>query len=209
MVRMDLLRCRQSEHTIMVKAAPRFATILCLCYVRLSACVSSGSAYRWLGNCEKMLASCLQGNSMEDTHVGNANWGQVLGHGAGVECGLLDVLGSKLSLADALLPDSNARWRRVTDMWEDDSSSQGPVTQRWLVYEGMRRRGAWCWCWRTIWVPFLHGSHSAGTVPGRGSRASECKCALPWRARLAQASMSKKFEMRMRRRHLQHRASSR
>lgn len=27
--------------TMMVKAAPRFATILCLCYVRLNACVSS------------------------------------------------------------------------------------------------------------------------------------------------------------------------
>jgi hypothetical protein len=28
-----------SSCTMMVKAAPRFATILCLCYVRLSACV--------------------------------------------------------------------------------------------------------------------------------------------------------------------------
>jgi hypothetical protein len=29
-----------ASHTIMVKAAPRFATILCLYYVRLNACVS-------------------------------------------------------------------------------------------------------------------------------------------------------------------------
>jgi hypothetical protein len=46
------IKTRTGKHTIMVKAAPRFATILCLCYVRLSACVSSGSAYRWLGSCD-------------------------------------------------------------------------------------------------------------------------------------------------------------
>jgi hypothetical protein len=35
---------------MMVKAAPRFATILCLCYVRRSACLFDWDAYRWLGS---------------------------------------------------------------------------------------------------------------------------------------------------------------
>jgi hypothetical protein len=40
------------------------------------------------------------------------------------------------------------------------------------VIEGVRGRGGSCWCWRTIWVPFLHVAHSAGTVPGWGKRAN-------------------------------------
>jgi hypothetical protein len=36
--------------TIIVKAAPRFATILCLYYIRLSGCVFDRDAYRWLGS---------------------------------------------------------------------------------------------------------------------------------------------------------------
>jgi hypothetical protein len=42
---------RDHVRTIMVKAAPRFATILCLCYVRADAACPLGGWYLWFGNC--------------------------------------------------------------------------------------------------------------------------------------------------------------
>lgn len=42
---------------MMVKAAPRLATILCLSYVRLNAACPIRDAYRWFGNYNCLLAS--------------------------------------------------------------------------------------------------------------------------------------------------------
>ena len=54
--------------------------------------------------------------------------------------------------------------------WAACDGSQRPV--RVVSTGGKRGRRGSCWCWRTIWVPFLHVAHSAGTVPGRGKHAS-------------------------------------
>jgi hypothetical protein len=65
----------------MVKAAPRFATILCLCYVRLNAFVSSRNVHTagWAAASIRQYIS--HGKPNIYTYIGNANWGQTLSHG--------------------------------------------------------------------------------------------------------------------------------
>jgi hypothetical protein len=41
---------------------------------------------------------------MENTYVGNANWGQVLGHCEDVECDLLDMYGFWVVVSLRVLP---------------------------------------------------------------------------------------------------------
>jgi hypothetical protein len=70
--------------------------------------------------------------------------------------------------------------RTMCSLWllgEDEhrqmtESALGMGSQRRRGCERGRGREGSCWCRWTIWVPFLHVAHSAGTVPERGKGAS-------------------------------------
>jgi hypothetical protein len=73
---------------------------------------------------------------MEYTHVGNANWGQVLSHGVVVECDLLFMYGLWAVVSRRVFGTSECLNARGELTCMRSSSSQRPVTQWWLVYEG-------------------------------------------------------------------------
>lgn len=62
-----------SGHTMIVKAAPRFATILCLVKCQAVLHVRQRAHYLWLGNYDRPLAVYYFIPS-GCTHIGNANW---------------------------------------------------------------------------------------------------------------------------------------
>jgi len=47
-------------------------------------CAPDYSTYRWLGNYIHTSVKGTNGLNMGETHIGNANWGEVVGHGVAV-----------------------------------------------------------------------------------------------------------------------------
>jgi hypothetical protein len=47
-------------------------------------CAPDYSTYRWLGNYIHTSVEGTNGLEMGETHIGNANWGEVVGHGVAV-----------------------------------------------------------------------------------------------------------------------------